>query len=68
MTILLDCKFNLEDIPFGLALQNETPFRLACQRLWIEQIPEMETPLLKINKLLEIRVMREIQVAILEKK
>ncbi|KAK3082745.1 hypothetical protein FSP39_004153 [Pinctada imbricata] len=62
VTIIMDCKFNLEDIPIGLAIQNETPFRLACQRLWLEHIPEVECPLNKINKLLEIRDITHLQI------
>ena len=46
----------LDDVPIGLALQNETPFRFACQRLWSEYIGDVNLPLNRLNKVLELRV------------
>lgn len=46
----------LDDVPIGLALQEGTPFRFACQRLWVEHISDVCLPLNVLNRVLEPRV------------
>ena len=48
----------LDDVPIGLALQNETPFRFACQRLWTERISDVNLPLNLLHRVLEPRVIK----------
>ncbi|XP_046366340.1 leucine-rich repeat-containing protein 14-like [Haliotis rufescens] len=55
ITILIDCKITLDDVPIGLALQYETPFRFACKRLWMEPILEVVLPPNVINRVLDPR-------------
>lgn len=62
ITIILDCKITLDDVPIGLALQNETPFRFACQRLWTEYISDVNLPLNLLNKVLEPRDLTHLEI------
>ena len=56
ITIAFDCKVTLDDVPIGLALQSETPFRYKCQRVWTEPIAEVAVPLAVIHQILDPRV------------
>ncbi|XP_063448711.1 uncharacterized protein LOC134728162 [Mytilus trossulus] len=62
ITIILDCKMTLDDVPIGLALQNETPFRFACQRLWTERISDVNLPLNLLHRVLEPRDLTELEI------
>ncbi|XP_074642999.1 leucine-rich repeat-containing protein 14-like [Tubulanus polymorphus] len=53
ITIMLDLKMNMDDVPIGLALQHITPFRFVCNKLWMQSIPEVALSLQNINKILD---------------
>lgn len=44
ITIMLDLKVIIDDVPFGLSLQRYTPFRFSCNRLWVKHIPDVQLP------------------------
>ena len=56
VTIVLDCKVTLDDVPIGLVLQHVTPFRFVCKRLWTEPIAEVTLPTKLIPTVLDPRV------------
>ncbi|OWF55294.1 Leucine-rich repeat-containing protein 14 [Mizuhopecten yessoensis] len=61
VTIILDCKITLDDVPIGLGLQYETPFRFGCKRVWMEPIPEISLPMTGINQVLELRDLTQVE-------
>lgn len=46
--ISINCKVTLDDVPIGIVLQEVTPFRFDCTRLWMEPIAEIYLPLRNI--------------------
>ncbi|KAL8615277.1 hypothetical protein ACOMHN_051769 [Nucella lapillus] len=62
ITIVFDCKVTLDDVPIGLALQFETPFRFACQRVWTEPISDVSVPLTVIHKILNPRYISHLEI------
>lgn len=63
VTIILDCKITLDDVPIGLGLQYDTPFRFGCKRVWMEPIPEISLPMTGINRVLELRDLTQVEYA-----
>ncbi|XP_060067284.1 leucine-rich repeat-containing protein 14-like [Ylistrum balloti] len=61
VTIILDCKITLDDVPIGLGLQYDTPFRFGCKRVWMEPIPEISLPMTGINRVLELRDLTQVE-------
>ncbi|XP_076453381.1 leucine-rich repeat-containing protein 14-like [Babylonia areolata] len=62
ITIIFDCKVTLDDVPIGLALQSETPFRFACQRVWTEPITDVSVPLTVIHRILNPRYISHLEI------
>lgn len=62
ITIMLDCKVTLDDVPIGLAMQFETPFRYTCQRVWTEPITDVSMPLAVIHKILNPRYISHLEI------
>ncbi|CAL1528753.1 unnamed protein product [Lymnaea stagnalis] len=62
VTIALDCKLTIDDVPIGLALQGHSPFRYVCQRAWLEVLPDVCLPVSLINKVLEPRYLTHIEI------
>ncbi|KAH9515162.1 hypothetical protein Btru_019382 [Bulinus truncatus] len=62
VTIALDCKLTIDDVPIGLALQDHSPFRYVCQRAWLEVVPDVSLPVSVINKVLEPRFLTHIEI------
>ncbi|XP_059146067.1 uncharacterized protein LOC131933306 isoform X2 [Physella acuta] len=62
VTIALDCKLTIDDVPIGLALQGSSPFRFVCQRAWLEVLPDVSLPVSLINKVLSPRYLTHIEI------
>lgn len=54
VTILLDLKVTVDDVPLGLSLQHVTPFKFACNRIWMKPIPEVTLAPCNLGKLLDL--------------
>lgn len=46
----------LDDVPIGIVLQEVTPFRFDCTRLWMEPIAEIYLPLRNIPFIINAQV------------
>ncbi|KAK3581978.1 hypothetical protein CHS0354_003239 [Potamilus streckersoni] len=62
VTVVFECKVTLEDVPIGLALQYETPFRFACQKVWFEPISEVIMPFTNIGNVVRLRDITHLQI------
>ncbi|XP_012934999.1 uncharacterized protein LOC101852005 [Aplysia californica] len=62
ITIVLDCKLTIDDVPIGLALQHHSPFRYLCQRTWVEVLPDVSLPVSLLNKVLEARYLTHVEI------
>lgn len=58
MTIELDLQVVLDDVPIGLSLQDLSPFRFQCNKLWMKSVPEVTLTLDKITKVINVNVGR----------
>ena len=56
ITIILDLKVSIDDVPLGISLQHHTPFRFSCQRLWLKHVPEVTLPPANLSRLLDTTV------------
>jgi hypothetical protein len=57
VTVSVDLKINVEDVPIGLSLQHSTPFKFACSKLWMRRIPEIGFLPSHISAILDANVM-----------
>ncbi|KAK7087593.1 uncharacterized protein [Littorina saxatilis] len=62
ITIMFNCKLTLDDVPIGLALQSESPFRYICHRVWTEPISDVDVPLTTITEILDPMNITHLQV------
>ncbi|KAK0041004.1 leucine-rich repeat-containing protein 14 [Biomphalaria pfeifferi] len=62
VTIALDCKLTIDDVPIGLALQGSSPFRYVCQRAWLEVLPDVCLPVSLLNKVLDPRYLTHLEI------
>ncbi|KAK3773866.1 hypothetical protein RRG08_009294 [Elysia crispata] len=62
VTIVLDCKLTVDDVPIGLALQGHTPFRYVCQKAWLEVLQDVCLPVSVLSKVLEPKYLTHIEV------
>uniref|UniRef100_A0A5K3ELB2 TIR domain-containing protein n=1 Tax=Mesocestoides corti TaxID=53468 RepID=A0A5K3ELB2_MESCO len=53
LTICMDCNMSVDEVAFGLALQNVTPFRFSCNRLLMRRLPELRLPVFNLIRLLD---------------
>ena len=56
ITILLDLKMSLDDVPLGLSLQQQAPFRFSCSRLWMQNIPEVGLTPANLGRIIDTNV------------
>ncbi|CAI9744185.1 Hypothetical predicted protein [Octopus vulgaris] len=60
--IRTNCKVTLDDVPIGLALQQVSPFRFDCTRVWMESIAEIYLPLRNIPLLINSKCITHLEV------
>ena len=41
ITVQLDLKVTIDDVPIGLSLQHYSPFKFSCSKLWMKHIPDV---------------------------
>jgi hypothetical protein len=56
VNILLDLRIEVDDVPFGLSLQCNTPFRFRCNRLWMRPTPDVGFPPYNLGAVLDTSV------------
>ena len=56
MTIELDLKIDIDDVPIGLSLMSCTPFRFSCHKLWFKAIPDITIPYSNISHFINPKV------------
>lgn len=61
ITIELDLHVSIDDVPIGVSLQQFTPFKFNCNRLWIRPIPDVDLPLSAVGQLLNATNIRNFE-------
>ena len=56
MNIELDLQIVIDDVPIGLSLQNLTPFKFQCHKLWMRPVSEVTLPMEKVNQVIYVNV------------
>ena len=56
VTIELDLKIDIDDVPIGLSLMSCTPFRFSCHKLWFKAIPDITIPYSNISHFINPKV------------
>ncbi|CAH1801458.1 unnamed protein product [Owenia fusiformis] len=62
ITILFECKLTMDDVPIGLALYPNTPFKFACSKVWMENIPEIPLTAKHLTKLVDPKLITHLEV------
>ena len=56
ITVQLDLKVKIDDVPIGLSLQRYSPFKFSCSKLWMKHIPEVTLHPSNLHRVLDINV------------
>lgn len=61
ITCHLDLHISIDDVPIGLSLQQFSPFKFSCSRLWMKPISDVSLPLSAIGRLLNTNNVRNFE-------
>ena len=56
MTILLDLRITIDDVPLGLSVQKQSAFQFAAARVWMKHIPEIKLDTSNLHRVLNVKV------------